>query len=189
MLTEVVEHLSKEYNWDVEVYEDEEFRDIIVDSIDYTGIYQVSNYGRVWSIKRQSFLKEGRSSNGYLHVTLCKNKIHKTYSIHKLVLTAFKRPKKWFEECRHLDRDRQNNHIDNLEWGSNCDNYKDRIRHGTDNKRNEDHHMAILTNEQVIEIRDKYKTGKYSQRDLAKEYSVTQVNIWYIVNYITFEDI
>ena len=60
----------------------------------YKGIYKVSNLGNIKSLnyKRsgKSFeLKLNKGSNGYLTVSLCKNKIKKTYAIHNLEAVAF----------------------------------------------------------------------------------------------------
>lgn len=40
-----------------------------------------------------------------------------------------------------------------------------------------------LTQEQVIEIREKYATGKYKQTQLAKEYLVSDPTISHVVNF------
>lgn len=60
----------------------------------YEGIYQVSNLGNVKSLNYKksgkSFnLKLNKSSNGYLTVSLCKNRIKKTFTIHNLVAITF----------------------------------------------------------------------------------------------------
>lgn len=86
--------------------------------IDYKDLYQVSNYGRIWSVKRNIFLKCRIKWNGRCEVALTKdNKI--TYClVHRIVLFAFKGlPKYWFYETRHLDNNPQNNNLNNLEWG------------------------------------------------------------------------
>ena len=46
-----------------------EFRDID----GYEGLYKVSNYGEVYSVRKGKNLSAGKSSSGYLTVGLCKN--------------------------------------------------------------------------------------------------------------------
>ena len=58
----------------------------------YEGLYQVSNFGRVKSLKfgKEKILKQSiDKKTGYLHVVLCKNGILKTYYVHRLVAEAF----------------------------------------------------------------------------------------------------
>lgn len=61
----------------------------------WEGMYQVSNLGRVKSLKRKNVLKERIKKSckgiyGYTHVILWKNSIGKTYKIHKLVQKSFR---------------------------------------------------------------------------------------------------
>ena len=65
----------------------EEFRDIP----SYEGIYQVSDLGRVKSLKfnKERILRGGQGSGGYLTVGLIKDGKQKTRRVHKLVAEAF----------------------------------------------------------------------------------------------------
>lgn len=98
---------------------------------EYIGMYQVSNLGNVKSVERYSFesrnkkprillslmLKSYISTNGYRYVSLCKNgkSIHK--SIHQLVAIAFlnHKPCGYKLVVNHIDNNRLNNNINNLE--------------------------------------------------------------------------
>lgn len=50
--------------------------------------------------------------------------------VHRIVLSTFNRLPKEKEQCRHLDGNPLNNHIANLKWGTQSDNWDDRKRHG-----------------------------------------------------------
>ena len=81
----------------------------------YEGLYKISNYGEVWSVRKQILLKKCNSSR-YYKVTLAKNKKHKNFNIHRLVATHFiDNP---FEKpcVNHIDENKTNNHYSNLEW-------------------------------------------------------------------------
>lgn len=92
----------------------------------YEGSYQVSNLGRVKSIKGS---KRGRKSshNGILSqsyigamrypaVLLYGNGKQRTKSVHRLVAQAFIPNPMHFPIVNHIDENPQNNHVDNLEW-------------------------------------------------------------------------
>ena len=61
------------------------------DIVGYEGHYQVSNLGRVKSIKfrTERILKHVITTKKYLQVHLCKNNIRKDYHIHRLVAQPF----------------------------------------------------------------------------------------------------
>lgn len=85
----------------------------------YEDLYQISNQGRVWSVKRQKYLKPLLNTKGYLYVGLqSKNGKRKTEYIHRLVAIAFIDNPNNLPQVNHKDEDRQNNCVDNLEW---CD--------------------------------------------------------------------
>lgn len=83
----------------------------------YIGLYKVSNYGRVKSVKKQLVLKTSGSGNRYKTVALC-NGMRKTFRLHRLVAAAFI-PNPDNKPCiDHIDGDRANNHADNLRWST-----------------------------------------------------------------------
>ena len=99
------------------------------DILGYEGLYQVSNYGRVRSLKygKEKILKQQINTDGYLHIDLYKNKKRKNYNVHRLVTIAFLENPNNYPQVNHKDENKQNNHIDNLEW---CD-YKYNCNYGT----------------------------------------------------------
>lgn len=97
--------------------------------------YQVSNYGRVRSFKNNRYglcgtphiLKTDINSNGYERVYLgCNYHLF----VHKLVANAFIPNPHGYPVVRHKDDNRQNNHADNLKWGTQADNIQDAIQRG-----------------------------------------------------------
>ena len=93
----------------------EEFKDIVIP--EYEGLYQVSNLGRVRSIKRKIFIKPTVDPGGYWKVCLT-NHNHKwrQYAIHRLVASAFIPNPTGFPAVNHKDECKSNNCVDNLEW-------------------------------------------------------------------------
>jgi hypothetical protein len=127
--------------------------------------YEVSSYGRVRNSKR--VLMTQYPTHGYLKVVLTQNSIRKNYRVHRLVLEAFVGPRPDGMMCRHLDGNRQNNHLGNLAWGTNAENQADRIAHGTSN-RGANAPANVLTDSQVLQI---FKDPR-STRAIALDYSV-----------------
>lgn len=102
--------------------ETEEWRDIE----GYEGLYQVSNCGRVKSLDRYvttkkgimfykgKILRPGKDRGGYLYVILGKDTKRTTFSIHRLVWTAFNGQRPEGMQINHIDEDKSNNAIENL---------------------------------------------------------------------------
>ena len=99
------------------------------DIFGYEGLYQVSNLGRVRSLKfgKERILSIRRSKFGYLLVNLCKNSDMKTFRVHRLVGQSFIPNPNNLPEINHKNEDKTNNRVENLEW---CDR-KYNINYGT----------------------------------------------------------
>ena len=100
--------------------------------VGYEGLYEVSNWGRVKSIKfgKEIILKQ-KIKGGYYYVCLYKNGIVKTYLVHRLVAQAFLPNPDNLPQVNHKDENKTNNSVDNLEW---CDAKYNR-NYGTINER------------------------------------------------------
>ena len=95
----------------------EEWRDIK----GFEGKYMVSNLGIVKSLNYNNTGKEGimephDNGKGYLRVQLCKNGKGKWYRINRLVALAFIPNPDNLPEVNHIDKDKTNNKVENLEW-------------------------------------------------------------------------
>lgn len=85
----------------------------------YDGMYQVSDLGRVRSLKfgKVRMMKQGRNKNGYLTVMLCKNRKQKRFYVHRLVAQAFiENTDSSKTQINHIDECKQNNRLWNLEY-------------------------------------------------------------------------
>ena len=106
-------------------------KEIWKDIKDYEGLYQVSNLGRVKRITTGRVLKSGKSNGGYPYVVLSKNNIRSNKTIHRLVAEAFISNHENKPEVNHIDEDKTNNMVSNLEWMT----AKENNNHGTRNER------------------------------------------------------
>lgn len=93
--------------------------------------YQASNLGRIKSLKygKEKFIgSKTKMPNGYVRCNIhIKNK---TYTIGRLILSAFIRPSNNGEECDHIDRNPENNNLSNLRWVSRTENLLNRGNYG-----------------------------------------------------------
>lgn len=100
----------------------------------YEGLYQISNLGRVKSLPKtwwngqcnitqaEKILSQTLDPKGYLKVTLCKNTIHKTHRVHRLIAFAFVPNPCNKEQVNHKNGIKTDNSINNLEWVTHQEN-------------------------------------------------------------------
>lgn len=111
----------------------------------YEGLYQISNLGNIYIIKRKKKKIKTINKDGYYYVNLSKNNHKTSYLVHRLVAETFLNKKKYkyakndnIDEkllvVNHKDENKLNNCIDNLEWCTNKynviyskNNYKEKI--------------------------------------------------------------
>lgn len=123
--------------------------------------YEVSNVGRVRRIGAAKVLAQG-DCRGYRTVALLNGGRHTTKctTVHILVCEAFHGPRPTPKhQVAHADGTRDNNAETNLRWATLAENIADKVRHGT-LRFGERHPIAKLTENQVIEIRQRYKAGR-----------------------------
>lgn len=87
----------------------------------YEGLYQISNLGRVKSLgneyrKKEKYLKLQYSRDGYQRLGLRKSGVAKCEYIHRLVAIAFIPNPLNKPQVNHIDGNKQNNKVNNLEW-------------------------------------------------------------------------
>ena len=105
---------------------------------EYEGKYQVSNLGRVKSLQRwggtrfynREYILNNyvNKKNGYVYVYLTKNNKSKNIRLHRLVAQAFISNPNNYLYINHIDGNKENNCIDNLEWCDSSYNIKDMYR-------------------------------------------------------------
>jgi hypothetical protein len=134
-------------------------QEIYKDIKGYEGLYQISNLGNIRSLDRQSWngnswftlkgkqLSPADNGKGYLFVGLCKNgKIRSRCYIHRLVAETFL-PNPNNKPCvNHIDGNKQNNCLSNLEWVTYEENNKHAYKTGLKQPTKKTQKSVIATN-------------------------------------------
>ena len=108
----------------------------------YEGYYEISNYGQVRGVERiistphqqrklkSMVLKQRINRYGYLIIDLSKSSVSKTFEVHRLIALTFL-PQQEGRNCvNHMDADKLNNNVENLEWVTPRENNLHAIKHG-----------------------------------------------------------
>ena len=123
----------------------------------YEGLYEISNKGRVRNAEGR-ILKARTQNKGYFYVTLHSNHKERKFTIHRLVAEIFIPKINGFNQVNHINGNKKDNSVENLEWCNQRLNYN----HGMQKflySHNENHYFAKLTNEQVRTIPTLFKIG------------------------------
>ncbi|WDS60601.1 homing endonuclease [Bacillus phage BC-7] len=148
--------------------------------------YKVSNYGEIINMKTMKILRKDKRK-GYFSVRLSRDNVSKVFSVHRLVANAFKGNPENLPQVNHIDGNKENNHIDNLEWCTREYN----LKHQQDNGlvlKGERNGMSKLTTSEVVSI-IKLNDGIHSSKEVAEMYGCTMDNIRSIWNCKTWKHI
>lgn len=143
--------------------------------------YRVTEEGKVFcnNVEKKPYV----SSHGYFRI----NFEGKDEYVHRLVANKFLPNPYGKTDINHKNGIKLDNHINNLEWVTRAENLKHARENGLWGKN-------ILkkrkfTDQQIIEIRNKYVPRKYSMYRLSIEYGVDYKTINYIVNQKSYQNV
>jgi hypothetical protein len=160
----------------------------------YDGLYEVSNLGRFKMLPRilncpngQRLTKEkivtGSNSHGYRRVILKKDRIRLQIDIHVLVARAFIPNPNGYPQVNHIDANRANNEVSNLEWCTQKMNSRHALELGLFKiTKGSERSTAKLNEDKVVAMREMYKTGLYTMCTLAQMFSVGKTVTRNIIN-------
>lgn len=140
-------------------------------------IYAAGSDGVVYSRARGTWRPLKAHGDKYPAVTIVQDGIKRTMTVHRLVCMAFYGlPTIPHAQVRHLDGNVQNSQPDNLCWGTQEENWRDRRAHGNGCE-GEKHHAAKFTDEERSHIRWAIEKGLCSQKQAARALAVSQSSI------------
>ena len=88
----------------------------------FEGLYEISNYGRLRNMRK--IMKMYRINSGYLAAKLVKEGQRTSVLIHRLVAQEFLPNPDAKKEVNHINQEKTDNSVDNLEWVSSQENKK-----------------------------------------------------------------
>ena len=141
----------------------------------YEGFYAITKDGKVWSHYNNKFLQTPPTKSGYFRLTLCSDKKRMNKFVHRLVAEAYISNPDNKPYINHIDSDKTNNIVDNLEWCT----YEENMTHSREFGVNTSKRLSI---DEASEICEAYDTGLFLQRELAGCFNVCRHTIWSIVN-------
>ena len=153
--------------------------------------YSISKDGEIWSERSNKLLSPFPDKKGYLLCNLYRNGIRKQHKIHRLVALTFIPNPENKPQVNHIDGNKANNHIDNLEWASPKENIKHAWDSGLANSISGVHRTdSKLTEEDVLYIRTNYipKSPDFGGRALAKKFNVVPSVISNVVKGKTYKE-
>ena len=148
------------------------------DVVGYEDILMVSSLGNVWSKRSKKILRPSWNPNGRKYVSTKiggRNGVHKTLKISRLVAIAFIDNPQNKPQVNHIDGDKTNDSLSNLEWCTQSENMKHAYRTGLkSHAKGTDSLLSALTEEQLKFVRENYKSRdrNYGARALGRKYSV-----------------
>jgi hypothetical protein len=143
--------------------------------------YAVSNLGRIKRLTSRTCAKAGSilktpprsKKNPYPAVDLCSDEKRRTFAVHQLVAAAFLGPCPDGLEVNHKNGDKTEPRASNLEYATSSANQLHAYATGLQSAVGELNGQAILTEEQVMEIRASCRGFFGEQAKLARRYGVT----------------
>lgn len=113
----------------------------------FEGKYQISNCGKVKSLNycntdKEKVLVNKVNHRGYEYVCLCKNNQRQYPRIHRLVAENFIENRGNLEQVNHIDGNKKNNVVSNLEWCTQTENIHHAMKNGLLNLNGSDNPKA-----------------------------------------------
>lgn len=137
--------------------------------------YLITEDGQVINSETGKTCKQRVTVYGYLTVCLGKG----TYRTHRLVAETYLPNPENKREVNHIDCNKQNNHVLNLEWVSSKENKAHAWQHGLYSDIAEDHHAAQWTNTEIHEVCKMLQDG-VSNKVIAERFGMHKDHVAHI---------
>jgi len=141
--------------------------------------YEVDELGQVWSLPKKT--RKGtrlikallHPKTGYMYLDLCKEGMIKKFTVHRLVALAYLPNPENKPQVNHINGDKTDNRLVNLEWCTRSENQKHSIKIGLRTTNGEKNSQSKLTEVEVLCIRNSKEKGSI----LAKQFKISHSTI------------
>jgi predicted XRE-type DNA-binding protein len=137
-------------------------------------MYEISANGEIRHIKSKRLKKTRINDFGYLVVSINQLAKPKMRRVHNLLAQAFIDNPNNYTHINHIDGNKLNNKLSNLEWCNILQNNQHAFKLGLIDNTGEKNGMSKLTKEKVIEIKKLLKSGDLSQYKIANLFNVSR---------------
>ncbi|ETB71295.1 MULTISPECIES: HNH endonuclease signature motif containing protein [Bacillus] len=137
--------------------------------------YGITNHSRVVNLRRMTLVKTKKDREGYVKVTLYRDGKAVGRRVHRLVALHFIPNPNNLPQVNHIDGDKSNPSIDNLEWVTPKENAQHASKHGLLCV-GESHPSSKITEQQARSILQEYQSGK-SVSEIRKAHSYASKSI------------
>ena len=141
--------------------------------------YLINEQGKVLNTRTNRYLKGDINNIGYHRVILYDNKRKQRFFIHRLVATLFLPNPNNLPEVNHIDGNKDNNSVNNLEWCTTSENQKWAVKIGNSRAAHqwgEDNAQCVLSSDDVKRIFELRQEG-YTHQAIADIYHVSRRHI------------
>lgn len=137
--------------------------------------YEASHKGEIRNKKTGKILHQFLGKDGYLRIQIA----GKTRLVHRIIADTYLRKIDEKNFVNHMDGDKQNNNVGNLEWVTRSENMVHAYTHGLKNSTGTNNGRSKLKMSDVVFIRENYVPGdkEFGATALAKKYGVARQTI------------
>lgn len=137
--------------------------------------YEASHKGEIRNKKTGRILKQFVGKDGYIRTQIA----GKTRLVHRMIADTYLRKQEGKNFVNHMDGDKQNNNVGNLEWVTRSENMKHAYMHGLKSSAGSQNGRSKLKMSDVVYIRKNYVPGdkEFGATALAKKYGVARQTI------------
>lgn len=165
-----------------------------VDITGYEGLYAINRQGEIWSYYANKILSQKHTYRGYYCVGLRKKGIARKFClVHRLVANTFIPNPENKPDVNHIDCNKLNNYVENLEWCTASENMQhakaNRLVNTPEQQNKIRESCGYLTIEQANEIRRLYETKKYTQKSVGALFGVSDSVVYWILKNKTYREL
>ena len=155
------------------------FKPVIINGIITN--YDISNYGNILINRKTKLIRKWSfDKDGYLITSLSINNHEYKCSAHRLVAKAFIPNPENKPEVNHIDGNKTNNDVSNLEWATRQENIDHAIRTGLVNPVGETNNSSIYTEKQIREACELMENPKNNPRYVSMITGIGRVTLYHI---------